>query len=141
VRHEAKHVANRIGIANDIVTENGGGSRRRRQKRGQDAQSSCLAGAVGAYKAEKNAAVDRQIEARKGRDRPVHAGESVRLNSRKDRKSTRLNSSHGSISYAVFCLKKKSQSSGGEKINPCLKALSARAQHQNKPRRETRPEL
>src|SRR5207245_9256387 len=26
---------------------------------------------------------------------------------RKDRKSTRLNSSHGSISYAVFCLKKK----------------------------------
>src|SRR5438128_10957843 len=26
---------------------------------------------------------------------------------RGDRKSTRLNSSHGSISYAVFCLKKK----------------------------------
>src|SRR2546422_10091754 len=29
---------------------------------------------------------------------------------RKDRKSTRLNSSHGYISYAVFCLKKKKQS-------------------------------
>src|SRR2546429_3910171 len=29
------------------------------------------------------------------------------LNGRKDRKSTRLNSSHGYISYAVFCLKKK----------------------------------
>src|SRR5207245_8864437 len=27
-----------------------------------------------------------------------------------DRKSTRLNSSHGSISYAVFCLKKKKSS-------------------------------
>src|SRR5438876_4682893 len=27
----------------------------------------------------------------------------------KDRKSTRLNSSHPSISYAVFCLKKKKQ--------------------------------
>src|SRR5207245_9317816 len=27
-----------------------------------------------------------------------------------DRKSTRLNSSHGSISYAVFCLKKKKRS-------------------------------
>src|SRR2546422_11468914 len=27
--------------------------------------------------------------------------------SSKDRKSTRLNSSHGYISYAVFCLKKK----------------------------------
>src|SRR5207245_9574110 len=26
---------------------------------------------------------------------------------KQDRKSTRLNSSHGSISYAVFCLKKK----------------------------------
>src|SRR5687768_17798899 len=29
------------------------------------------------------------------------------LASRPDRKSTRLNSSHGYISYAVFCLKKK----------------------------------
>src|SRR2546422_2310111 len=28
-------------------------------------------------------------------------------NQREDRKSTRLNSSHGYISYAVFCLKKK----------------------------------
>src|SRR5206468_6935826 len=34
----------------------------------------------------------------------------VRLSNRKwtDRKSTRLNSSHDQISYAVFCLKKKS---------------------------------
>src|SRR2546430_13653125 len=29
--------------------------------------------------------------------------------SREDRKSTRLNSSHSQISYAVFCLKKKNQ--------------------------------
>src|SRR2546422_2609753 len=29
------------------------------------------------------------------------------LRRQKDRKSTRLNSSHGYISYAVFCLKKK----------------------------------
>src|SRR2546429_2499111 len=29
---------------------------------------------------------------------------------REDRKSTRLNSSHGYISYAVFCLKKKKYS-------------------------------
>src|SRR5205809_4424130 len=28
---------------------------------------------------------------------------------RRDRKSTRLNSSHGYISYAVFCLKKKNR--------------------------------
>src|SRR5699024_12631585 len=38
-------------------------------------------------------------------------GEFQRLAGRslKDRKSTRLNSSHVSISYAVFCLKKKKQ--------------------------------
>src|SRR2546428_10109978 len=30
-------------------------------------------------------------------------------NARLDRKSTRLNSSHDQISYAVFCLKKKKQ--------------------------------
>src|SRR5690554_7520518 len=30
-----------------------------------------------------------------------------------DRKSTRLNSSHVRISYAVFCLKKKREMSGG----------------------------
>src|SRR2546429_1244614 len=30
-----------------------------------------------------------------------------------DRKSTRLNSSHGYISYAVFCLKKKKKSKTG----------------------------
>src|SRR2546430_11690114 len=30
---------------------------------------------------------------------------------RKDRKSTRLNSSHSQISYAVFCLKKKKKTS------------------------------
>src|SRR3712207_7695274 len=31
----------------------------------------------------------------------------------RDRKSTRLNSSHANISYAVFCLKKKSASGKG----------------------------
>src|SRR5207245_10457912 len=35
------------------------------------------------------------------------AGELVAFLDFLDRKSTRLNSSHGSISYAVFCLKKK----------------------------------
>src|SRR3712207_7263202 len=32
-----------------------------------------------------------------------------------DRKSTRLNSSHANISYAVFCLKKKKNSRNGHK--------------------------
>src|SRR3712207_9007938 len=39
-----------------------------------------------------------------GRSRqPAHN----RLHDHRDRKSTRLNSSHANISYAVFCLKKK----------------------------------
>src|SRR5687768_17796592 len=33
----------------------------------------------------------------------------ARFAERQDRKSTRLNSSHGYISYAVFCLKKKNK--------------------------------
>src|SRR5699024_8124325 len=36
-------------------------------------------------------------------------GKIAREKQRLDRKSTRLNSSHVSISYAVFCLKKKNQ--------------------------------
>src|SRR2546422_11767361 len=39
-------------------------------------------------------------------DCAVRHGRDVRAHGR-DRKSTRLNSSHGYISYAVFCLKKK----------------------------------
>src|SRR3712207_6913883 len=44
---------------------------------------------------------------------PVHeaafggAQQVAALDARLDRKSTRLNSSHANISYAVFCLKKK----------------------------------
>src|SRR5438128_6124414 len=42
-------------------------------------------------------------------DRPTTLDPSYtsRVQRGRDRKSTRLNSSHGSISYAVFCLKKK----------------------------------
>src|SRR5438876_4697301 len=36
--------------------------------------------------------------------------------SREDRKSTRLNSSHPSISYAVFCLKKKKKKKQKKKL-------------------------
>src|SRR5438128_6987812 len=42
---------------------------------------------------------------------------------RRDRKSTRLNSSHGSISYAVFCLKKKNQNTTADNVL-CHKRLS-----------------
>src|SRR3989337_3227793 len=56
----------------------------------------------------------------------------VRHRLRPDRKSTRLNSSHGSISYAVFCLKKKIYTTGlkaggplgaSKHVRPCLAHL------------------
>src|SRR2546427_4740492 len=37
----------------------------------------------------------------------VHEPDALALARERDRKSTRLNSSHSQISYAVFCLKKK----------------------------------
>src|SRR2546430_16754722 len=40
-------------------------------------------------------------------ENPVYAGDVATVLWRVDRKSTRLNSSHSQISYAVFCLKKK----------------------------------
>src|SRR5688572_31779532 len=48
----------------------------------------------------------------------VRAKEFLRSNERlkaEDRKSTRLNSSHSQISYAVFCLKKKKPDHAGDR--------------------------
>src|SRR5687768_18187028 len=50
-----------------------------------------------------------------------------------DRKSTRLNSSHGYISYAVFCLKKKNIS-----VSESLSASAATTSPQPAPRRSRR---
>src|SRR5438876_2263061 len=72
-----------------ISNRRGGGLRRRRQKRPAVAQL--------LHRAEL----------------PVSDGRNHRQAKRRlseDRKSTRLNSSHPSISYAVFCLKKKNPS-------------------------------
>src|SRR2546422_2298152 len=43
-------------------------------------------------------------------DDPADLAFRHRVDESRDRKSTRLNSSHGYISYAVFCLKKKNVS-------------------------------
>src|SRR2546422_8088719 len=50
-------------------------------------------------------AVVAQPRGARGRSEIVEVADGGRA--REDRKSTRLNSSHGYISYAVFCLKKK----------------------------------
>src|SRR3712207_8204652 len=50
------------------------------------------------------------VVARGGARHPQHRGVlRAAVRRRLDRKSTRLNSSHANISYAVFCLKKKKQ--------------------------------
>src|SRR3712207_7579391 len=45
----------------------------------------------------------------------------------KDRKSTRLNSSHANISYAVFCLKKKTSEMALIFTRHCSAAVSTRS--------------
>src|SRR5438034_6570556 len=65
-----------------------------RSRHGADSESSYSALARGAH-------LDQAQPALAGPDRSV--GQPART----DRKSTRLNSSHTVISYAVFCLKKK----------------------------------
>src|SRR5258707_9268443 len=51
-----------------------------------------------------------QLIARHWKLRPSIVFDNVRT----DRKSTRLNSSHANISYAVFCLKKKKKNAPGD---------------------------
>src|SRR3712207_8520357 len=72
--------------------------------RSPEALAYILAGAGDADTMRANAAAFRRwkIKRRDGR-KPAK----VDLSTNIDRKSTRLNSSHANISYAVFCLKKK----------------------------------
>src|SRR5439155_18810344 len=65
------------------------------------AESDCLVIAA-PHTAETRGAVSRAV-----RERLPHDAIVVNVSRGTDRKSTRLNSSHVAISYAVFCLKKK----------------------------------
>src|SRR3989304_483091 len=47
----------------------------------------------------------------------------------RDRKSTRLNSSHGYISYAVFCLKKKTEGRPPGEGRPARQAGTSAQEH------------
>src|SRR3712207_7774290 len=68
-----------------------------------------LRGILGAPERSFRIAVDPLQGIRRKQDGPVT-----------DRKSTRLNSSHANISYAVFCLKKKKTRQHGDVLNPYL---------------------
>src|SRR2546422_8561317 len=66
----------------------------------------------GAYHRRGRGKRERRFASRVGRHRRLrqtggHPPGAARVRRSLDRKSTRLNSSHGYISYAVFCLKKK----------------------------------
>src|SRR5690625_6908238 len=59
---------------------------------------------------------------------PMHlglGGEGFDLPRDRDRKSTRLNSSHVAISYAVFCLKKKKKKAEPEKETEITTPINA----------------
>src|SRR2546430_9258908 len=63
----------------------------------------------------------RSVPARALRCKPATGDRSRR--SKRDRKSTRLNSSHSQISYAVFCLKKKKKILNALKMTDKIDAL------------------
>src|SRR5690606_39727894 len=69
----------------------------------EDGDARARRGGVGASRRRPFSASQRRTEhLERGRQRWIGAGSA-------DRKSTRLNTSHVKISYAVFCLKKKKQ--------------------------------
>src|SRR5262245_65153256 len=62
--------------------------------------------------------ISRTLEPLATIDRPATVGHVAISPDARDRKSTRLNSSHLGISYAVFCLKKKNMTTvSGKTIN------------------------
>src|SRR5438445_7396685 len=69
---------------------------------------------------------------RRDREWPAPARGSTAVHARADRKSTRLNSSHANISYAVFCLKKKKKKLGTvlnpSRVHTSKRLINARIQ-------------
>src|SRR3712207_6941575 len=83
-------------------------SRQRLARAGFADQSRALARLEGeADAADGGDGSDLNAEVLDDEGRRRHPGAVMPRGSSRDRKSTRLNSSHANISYAVFCLKKK----------------------------------
>src|SRR5688572_32655489 len=68
---------------------------------------------------------DREARDRRG-DRRRRAAAPRDCERERDRKSTRLNSSHSQISYAVFCLKKKTTNPSGLLPSPRRNSIHLR---------------
>src|SRR2546429_7386942 len=97
VHRNEKSLAHREGVAG---VENGRGFRTHGERSGE-----CFAGKNPAFGEEMQMKFAEDLQRI---DPRLHPAGFV---SEQDRKSTRLNSSHGYISYAVFCLKKKKTNS------------------------------
>src|SRR5436309_11365446 len=82
-----------------------------------DALPICVASLI---RPPRGACRTRQLSASSPRRRPARGEDAL------DRKSTRLNSSHVKISYAVFCLKKKKKTNNNNKKNKKKHPRSAR---------------
>src|SRR2546430_14417539 len=103
LRHQLpRDVGDRLGVQHEVVALEQACDARLVQLRLEVADGE----RAEAYDALLRDAVIHRLDAfdAERRDR-VHVGHD--LEPRQDRKSTRLNSSHSQISYAVFCLKKK----------------------------------
>src|SRR5699024_12505914 len=75
------------------------------RSRHEPAADGLFGGSIGLRRCGAEGLDDHRVHRRTGQPRlHLHLGRE-----REDRKSTRLNSSHVSISYAVFCLKKKTE--------------------------------
>src|SRR2546422_2078428 len=72
----------------------------------RSSRNDCLQGALTVSRSERPAP-DGHAALWRHPMRSVNLAQKFALFTLRDRKSTRLNSSHGYISYAVFCLKKK----------------------------------
>src|SRR3712207_6020767 len=83
----------------------GGYSYRSRMEEGPGTNPEELLGA--AHAGCFSMSLARRLEAAGYPPERIHTEARVRFGPQGDRKSTRLNSSHAKISYAVFCLKKK----------------------------------
>src|SRR5215203_6595320 len=77
---------------------------------------------------ERIRAISQQLLSRTVLERVVHDEHLAPDGDVEDRKSTRLNSSHANISYAVFCLKKKKK----KKINHKNKKKNTKKQKKRK---------
>src|SRR2546430_10353081 len=60
--------------------------------------------------------VTRETEATRTQAETAQLNNDMKANYLTDRKSTRLNSSHSQISYAVFCLKKKKTKTNNQAV-------------------------